>query len=208
MQSTLSSRRMSIGEIESYARNHSHGSAAKVDLPNFSQGRHAHGTERHRPAVRHAAPSHNQPADNKRHARVAAVQTAPKVAPIQRPQLVPSAVPQREGRRAPLVVRLNRALRTALVAFCGLAILGYGFDVAVSNDVGRLQDQARRLNEQNSELSAQLLKAISFQGIQDSVLGRAGLRVPEQVLIVKEVAPPEAPKFEPAKHHFPIMSGY
>jgi hypothetical protein len=122
--------------------------------------------------------------------------------------VVPSTVPQHKGRRAPLVVRFNRALRTVLVAFCGLAVVGYGFDVAASNDVGKLQDQARRLNEQNSELSAQLLKAISFQGIQDSVLGRFGLRVPEQVLIAKEVPTPEVPQFEPTKHHFPIMTGY
>ncbi len=106
------------------------------------------------------------------------------------------------------MVRANRILRTALVAFCGLAIVGYGFDVAASNDVGKLQDQAKRLNEQNSELSAQLLKAISFQGIQDSVLGRFGLRVPEQVLIVKEVAPPEVPQFQASKHKYPIMPGY
>jgi hypothetical protein len=188
MPSTLASRRMTYKEIENYARSNSH-AASPVELPNFSKSRAA---------------------DKPRQARLAVAATHPlhKAAPSQRPQLVPSAVPDRQGRRAPLVVRLNRALRTVLVAFCGLAILGYGLDVAASNDVGRLQDQAKRLNEQNSELSAQLLKAISFQGIQDSVLGRVGLRVPEQVLIVKEVPPPQVPQFQANKHHFPIMSGY
>ncbi len=60
-----------------------------------------------------------------RHARlaVAAPQVAsPKVAPIHRPHVVPSTVPQHKGRRAPLVVRFNRALRTVLVA---LLWLGY-----------------------------------------------------------------------------------
>lgn len=190
MPSTLSSRRMSVREIETYARSHSHSPSSRVELPNFNQPRTAD-------KVRH------------NHLSVASAQPAsPRVAPAQRPNVVPPTVPQRKGRRAPLVVRANRLLRTALVAFCGLAIVGYGFDVAASNDVGKLQDQAKRLSEQNSELSAQLLKAISFQGIQDSVLGRFGLRVPEQVLIVKEVAPPEVPQFQATKHHFPIMSGY
>jgi hypothetical protein len=194
MPSTLSSRRISYREIESYARNNSHQETTKVELPSFSR---------------------THVADKPRHARlaVAAPQVAsPNVAPIQRPQVVPSTVPQQspqpKDRRAPLVVRVNRALRTVLVAFCGLAIVGYGFDVASSNDVGKLQDQARRLNEQNSELSAQLLKAISYEGIQDRVVGRFGLHVPEQVLIAKEVAPPEVPQFEPTKHHFPIMTGF
>lgn len=120
----------------------------------------------------------------------------------------PYLVPPRKSRKAPLVVRANRALSTLLVALCGLAILGYGLDVAASNDVGKLQEQARRLSEQNTELSAQLLKVISFQGIQDSVLGRFGLHVPEQVLILKEVQPYSTPAFEPQKHHLPLMAGY
>ena len=86
--------------------------------------------------------------------------------------------------------------------------MGYGLDVAASSDVGCLQEQARRLNEQNSELSAQLLRAISFQGIQDNVVGRFGLRVPEQVTIVQEVPPPKVPTFKSSRHHLPIMSGY
>src|SRR6516165_1261127 len=103
------------------------------------------------------------------------------------PHLVPLPVTQRSARKAPLVVQLNRLLQIVLVVFCALSLIGYGMDVAVSKDVIRLQEQARRLSEQNSELSAELLKAISFQGIQESSLGRVGLRVPEQVLIVKEV---------------------
>jgi hypothetical protein len=193
MPSTASSRRLSYNEIEKYARNHSYQPASQVELPQFNRSRVADKT-------RHA------------HLSVATATTAsvasPKPTPIHRPHVVPSTVPQRQSRRAPLVVRINRALRTVLVALCGVAIVGYGLDVAASSDVGKLQDQARRLNEQNSELSAQLLKAISFQGIQDSVLGRFGLRVPEQVLIVKEEAPPELPKFSATKHQFPIMSGY
>jgi hypothetical protein len=89
-----------------------------------------------------------------------------------------------------------------------MAILGYGLDVAASNDVGKLQEQARRLSEQNTELSAQLLRVISFQGIQDSALGRFGLRVPEQVLIVKEVQPYPLVRFEAQKHHLPLLAGY
>ena len=125
-----------------------------------------------------------------------------------RPYVVPSAVPRRVSRRAPLMVRCNRALRTILVGMCGLAILGYGFDVATSNDVSRLQEQARRLSEQNSELSAELLRAISFQGIQESVVGRFGLRVPEQVIVVKESPAPKMAMFKPNKYQLPIISGY
>ncbi|HEY9776441.1 MAG TPA: hypothetical protein V6C81_21955 [Planktothrix sp.] len=193
MPSTASSRRLSYTEIEKYARNHSYQPSANVELPNFNRARVADKTRHAHLSVATAAS-----------AQVA----APAQTPVHRPHVVPSTVPQRQGRRAPLVVRINRALRTVLVAMCGMAIVGYGFDVAASNDVGKLQDQARRLNEQNSELSAQLLKAISFQGIQDSVLGRFGLRVPEQVLIVKEEAPPELPKFTATKHQFPHLSGY
>lgn len=120
----------------------------------------------------------------------------------------PVLVPERKNRRAHLMVRINRALRAVLIALCGLAILGYGLDVAASNDVGKLQEQARRLSEQNTELSAQLLRVISFQGIQDSVLGRFGLRVPEQVLIVKEVLPYSMVPFQPQKHHLPLIAGY
>jgi hypothetical protein len=120
----------------------------------------------------------------------------------------PVIVPERKTRQAPVLVKVNRALRAVLIGMCGLAILGYGLDVAKSNDVSKLQEQARRLSEQNTELSAQLLRVISFQGIQDSVLGRFGLRVPEQVIIVKELPPYPMQKFKPQKHHLPLMSGY
>jgi len=129
-------------------------------------------------------------------------------APGRRPQLVPVAPPGRSSRKAPFVVRINRALRTLLVALCGVAILGYGLDVAASNEVAKLQEQARRLSEQNTELSAQLLRVISFQGIQDSVLGRFGLRVPEQVVVVKEAQPNPLISFAPQKHHQPLLPGY
>ena len=142
MPSTLSSRRISLREIESYAENHSHSHSSRVELPNVNRPR---------------------PADKARHPHLSVAGSqpiSPKVTPVQRPHVVPPTVPQRQGRRAPLVVRANRILRTALVAFCGLAIVGYGFDVAASSDVGKLQDQAKRLNEQNSELSAQLLLSL------------------------------------------------
>lgn len=146
----------------------------------------------------------NQQRASRRRSLAASNNAAPQV----RPYVVPSAVPTRQTRKAPLAVRVNRALRTVLVAFAGLAIAGYGFDVAASHDVGRLQEQARRLNEQNSELSADLLKTISYQSLQDNVLGHCGLRVPEHVIIVKESAPPRVPAFKPNKHHLPIISGY
>jgi len=106
------------------------------------------------------------------------------------------------------VVRANRALRTVLVALCGVAIVGYGLDVAASHDVSKLQDQARRLNEQNSNSQLSCLKSISYQGIQENVLGRFGLHTAEHVVVVKEVAPPKLPTFKLNKHHLPVMSGY
>jgi hypothetical protein len=95
-----------------------------------------------------------------------------------------------------------------LVAMCGIAILGYGLDVAATHDCSKLQDQARRLNEQNSELSAQLLKAISYQGIQENVLGKFGLHTAEHVIVVKEVPPPQVPIFKARKHSLPLMAGF
>jgi hypothetical protein len=111
-------------------------------------------------------------------------------------------------RKASLIVRMNRILRTLLLGLCGVAVLGYGLNVAASNEVGKLQEQAGRLNEQNTELSAQLLKVISFQGIQDNELGRFGLRVPEHVVIVKDLKPPLPAPFRPDKQPLPLMSGY
>jgi hypothetical protein len=125
-------------------------------------------------------------------------------------QALPDWTPtvRHKKRRVPVIVRANRLIRTLLVTFCGFALLGYGLDVAASSEVGKLQEQARRLSEQNTELSAQLLRAISFQGIQASVVGRAGLRVPEHVLIVKEEQPPVVRSFKANKHYLPLLSGY
>ncbi len=199
MPSTLSIRRIREEDIESYANGSVFPSASNVSLPNFN--RNNQNVAAH-PVIRQnrnmtVAPKASKPNAGQQF----------QVQPA-RPTLVPSAVPSRQNRRAPLVVRANRTLRTVLVAFCGIAIVGYGLDVAASNDVGRAQEQSRRLNEQNTELSAQLLRAISFQGIQDNVLGRFGLRVPEQVIIAAEVKPPAVPTFKAGKHHLPIMSGY
>ena len=193
MQSTLSIRRIGEDELDGYVQRSSASRAthSAVALPTFSK-----------PHV--VSDNYGQRLVKPTASRV---QANPSVAPV-RPQLVPPIVPATKGRRAPLMVRANRALRTVLVALCGLAILGYGLDVAASHDVSKLQDQARRLNEQNSELSAQLLKAISYQGIQENVLGRFGLHTAEHVVVVKELPPPKVPAFKPTKHHLPILAGY
>lgn len=130
-------------------------------------------------------------------------------APAQHIYVVPDWTPTtRATRRVPLISRVNRVVRNVLITMCGLSLLGYGLDVAASNDVSKLQGQARRLGEQNTELSAQLLRSISFQGIQASVVGRAGLRVPEHVLIVKEAEPATPEPYKPLRHYLPLMSGY
>jgi hypothetical protein len=193
MQSTLSVRRLAEDELDTYMQRSSSGHAthSAVALPTFSK-----------PHV--VSDNYGQTAVKSGGVRF---HVNPSTSP-SRPQLVPSIVPTPKGRRTPLVVRANRALRTVLIALCGVAIVGYGLDVAASHDVSKLQDQARRLNEQNSELSAQLLKAISYQGIQENVLGRFGLHTAEHVVVVKEVAPPKLPTFKLNKHHLPVMSGY
>lgn len=154
-------------------------------------------------------------AGNKRSARITHNRLTPMaVRQPTKPQLALSAVPApnadtlKSTRKIPFLVQANRTLRTLLVALCGTAILGYGLDVAASNDVGNLEEQARRLNEQNSELSAKLLKAISYQDIQKSVTGLLGLCVPDHVVIVSEVPPPKVPTFIARKHQLPVMSGY
>lgn len=136
------------------------------------------------------------------------VQSFPAPAPVSRPHLVPVEEPTPKTRTKPLFVKANRALQAVLVALCGVAICTYGLDVVVSHDVGKLQEQARRTSEQNSELSAQLLKSISYGEIQDSVVGRFGLRVPEHVVIVRETKAPTAIAYKMHKHHLPLMSGY
>ena len=159
-----------------------------------------------------------QPARNQHFGLVSEPQTDHSVAPAavllpgpdtqHHLQALPDWAPRSKKRRVPVIVRVNRMIRTLLVTFCAFALLGYGLDVAASSEVSKLQEQARRLSEQNTELSAQLLRAISFQGIQASVVGRAGLRVPEHVVITKEVQPPVVPAFKPNKHYLPLMSGY
>lgn len=121
---------------------------------------------------------------------------------------LPDWTPRTNTRQVPLLVKMNRVLRAMLIACCGFALLGYGLDVAASAEVSKLQEQARRLSEQNTELSAQLLRAISFQGIQANVVGRSGLRVPERVIIAKEVKPLAVKEYKPRKHFLPIISGY
>lgn len=137
----------------------------------------------------------------------------PQMVSSAQPVSVPSSTlpewtPRINTRHVSVFVKVNRVLRAALIACCGLAILGYGLDVAYSAEVSKLQEQARRLGEQNTELSAQLLRAISFQGIQASVVGRAGLRVPERVIIAKEVKPLSVKPFRARKHYLPLLSGY
>lgn len=128
--------------------------------------------------------------------------------PVYRPHLEVIENNVRAVRKNGLLARANKALQAVLVLLCGVTIVGYGLDVATSNDVGRLQDQARRLNEQNSEMSANLLKQISYQGIQDSVVGRFGLRTPGEVIIVKEIAPPAPVRFKAARPRLPLMTGF
>lgn len=85
--------------------------------------------------------------------------------------------PARSSFKVPFLVRVNRLLQVSLVALCGISILSYSLDVIMSHDVMLKQEQVRRLSEQNSELSARLLKSISFQGIQKVFLDA------EQVLV-------------------------
>lgn len=121
---------------------------------------------------------------------------------------LPDWTPRVHNRHVPLLVKVNRVLRAVLIACCGLSLLGYGLDVAATAEVSKLQQEARRLSEQNTELSAQLLRAISFQGIQSSVVGRAGLRVPDRVIIAKEMKPNAVQEYKPRKHFLPLIPGY
>lgn len=116
--------------------------------------------------------------------------------------------PRSYSRHVPVLVKINQVLRAILIACCGFALLGYGLDVAATAEVSKLQEQARRLSEQNTELSAQLLRAISFQGIQANVVGHAGLRVPDQVVITPEKKPPVVKEFKPRRHFLPVHAGY
>jgi hypothetical protein len=124
------------------------------------------------------------------------------------PRVVPVPTPSRSTRRAPWTVRINRVLQTALMAACALVVLGYGLDVAVSNEVTRQQEQVQRLGEENSELSAKLLKMVAYDSLQQSGPARFGLRSPDHVVIVPEAEPAKAKPFKPTRHHLPLMSGY
>lgn len=139
------------------------------------------------------------------------VRSTPNRDAAARPHLVPIENPnsKRKTRQAPLLVRVNRTLQATLIAMCGLAILGYGFDVAGSHEVGKIQDQVRRLSEANSEASSNLLRQVSYEGIKNAAGSLASnLRVPEDVKIVKEIAAPKINPFKPAKHRLPLLSGY
>jgi len=127
--------------------------------------------------------------------------------PIVEP-VAPPTVPARSTRTAPLTVRVNRILQTVLFGMCGLAILGYGMDVAVTHDVTRQQEQVRRLSEENSELSAKLLKTVAYDSLQKSGPAQMGLHLPDQVLIAPETAVPKVKAFKPSRNHLPLMSGY
>jgi hypothetical protein len=118
----------------------------------------------------------------------------------------------RSSFKAPMLMRINRLLQVGLIALCAIAITAYSFDVMMSRNLTVCQEKARRLSEQNCELSAKLLKSISFQGIQESVLGhsarQSNLKVPDEVLVAAEIAPVKCEPFIPAKHHLPLMAGY
>ncbi len=109
-------------------------------------------------------------------------------------------------------MHINRLLQVGLIVLSSLAVLAYSLDVIISRNVMLRQEQARRLSEQNAELSARLLKSISFQDIQESVLGQgsgpANLHVADEVLIAREVPPVAIVPFKPRKHHLPLLSGY
>jgi hypothetical protein len=122
--------------------------------------------------------------------------------------VAPPTVPARSTRKAPLTVHVNRILQTTLFGMCGLAILGYGLDVAITHDVTGQQEQVRRLSEENSELSAKLLKLVGYDSLQKSGAARLGLRAPEQVLIQPEISVPKVKAFKPSRNHLPLMSGY
>ncbi len=136
-----------------------------------------------------------------------------KSTPSVRQPLSPSeATEQRPSFKIPLLFRANRLLQVGLIALSAIALGAYSLDVIMSHNLMLMQEKARRLSEQNCELSARLLKSISFQGIQESVLGhratQSNLRVPEEVLVAAEVPPAKNEPFRPSKHHLPLMSGY
>lgn len=199
MVNTLPRRRVNEEQPVSFAYGRSHNdSAARVSVARVA-------------LVDNAQPATTYPVALGYGQSQSAPVQSPVVAPAPsrgRPHLVPIEAPKRKTRKAPFLVRVNRTLQASLIALCGLAILGYGFDVSSSSEVGKVQDQVRRLSEQNSEQSYDLLKRVSYQDIQASVTGSTGLRVPEEVKIVKEVTAPKLNPFKPAKHQLPLMPGY
>lgn len=138
------------------------------------------------------------------------VESSPTVTPTA--ASLASTILKHSGFKVPLLVHVNRWLQLGLIALCALAVLAYSLDVIISHDVMLRQEQARRLSEQNAELSARLLKSISFQGIQESVLGQGmgptNLHVADEVLIAREIPPVQVLSFKPRKHHLPLLSGY
>ncbi len=107
-----------------------------------------------------------------------------------------------------ILAQFNKNLLNLLQIACIVVILLYGLDVVTTADVSKLEEKTRRIVEQNCELSAKLLKVVSFQGIQENLVGRFGLRVPENVIIAKELPNPQMPIYKPRIHYMPIISGY
>ncbi len=107
-----------------------------------------------------------------------------------------------------ILAQFNKNLLNLLQIACIVVILLYGLDVVTTADVSKLEEKTRRIVEQNCELSAKLLKVVSFQGIQENLVGRFGLRVPENVVIAKELPNPQIPIYKPRIHYMPIISGY
>ncbi len=106
------------------------------------------------------------------------------------------------------LAKINNHLLKLLQIACVLVILIYGLDVVTTSDVSKLEEKTRRIVEQNCELSAKLLKVVSFQGIQENLVGRFGLRVPENVIIVKEISGFKLSQAKSRIHYVPVISGY
>lgn len=206
MVSTLSRRRLREEQPTSNASNQT---VARVALVGNAPARRS-APVAFEYATANSSENHNHSANESLRVDTARlVRTSPvRTTGPARPHLVPIESPKRHTRKAPLLVRVNRVLQGSLIALCGLAILGYGFDVHDTHQVGRLQDQVRRLSEENSERAADLLKKVSYQDIQNSVVAHTSLRVPEEVKIVKEVPAPKLKTVKAARHHLPLMAGY
>ena len=106
------------------------------------------------------------------------------------------------------LAQVNNQLLRFLQLLCVLCVVFYSIDVFSTYDVSKLEEKTRRIVEQNCELSAKLLKIVSFQGIQDNLVGRFGLCVPENVIIANTKVKTKIPKVKPRVHFAPIISGY